>query len=86
MIKAVCSVRDSAAELYSPPMFVPSTGVAVRAFTDEVRREDPNNQLHKHPQDFVLFEVASFDDETGVFVNVTPARQLIRGVDVVIKE
>lgn len=87
MIRVVCSVFDSAAEVYSaPPMFVPSPGVAVRAFSDEVRREDKANALNQHPADFVLFELGSFDDVEGKFVNLPSPRQLVRGVDIQVKE
>lgn len=82
MIKQVCAVMDSAAQVFGAPMFVPANGVAVRAFQNEVARVDVNNQLNQHPQDFVLFHIASFDDETGGFVNVVPPVQLLRAVDV----
>jgi hypothetical protein len=63
----LCAVKDRAAEAYARPMFVPSTGVAIRSFSDEVNRSDPDNQLHNHPDDFDLFEFGEFDDNTGKF-------------------
>ena len=48
-------------------MFVPSTGVAIRSFSDEVNRSDPENQLFNHADDFDLFEFGEFDDNTGKF-------------------
>jgi hypothetical protein len=48
-------------------MFVPSVGVAIRSFSDEVNRKDPENQLHNHPDDFDLYELGEFDDNTGLF-------------------
>ena len=41
----ICSVRDSAADAFGRPYFVPSQGVALRAFTDEVNRENDDNPL-----------------------------------------
>lgn len=81
MIKVVCGVRDSAAQVYGQPWFVPSTGVAVRGFSDAVRGSDKND-LTSHPEDFTLFQLGTFDDETGKFVNLPEAVQLIRGVDI----
>lgn len=64
----LCSVKDRAADAYGRPMFVPSVGVAIRSFSDEVNRVDPDNQLNKHPDDFDLYELGEFDDNTGLFV------------------
>ena len=63
----LCSVKDRAADAYGRPMFVPSTGVAIRSFSDEVNRADADNQLYNHPDDFDLYEFGIFDDNTGQF-------------------
>ena len=63
----LCSVKDRAADAYGRPMFVPSVGVAIRSFSDEVNRKDPDNQLNNHPDDFDLYELGEFDDNTGLF-------------------
>jgi hypothetical protein len=63
----LCSVKDRAADAYGRPMFVPSVGVAIRSFSDEVNRADADNQLHNHPDDFDLYEFGEFDDNTGLF-------------------
>jgi hypothetical protein len=63
----LASVKDRAAEAYARPMFVPSSGVAIRSFSDEINRADPENQLYNHPDDFDLYEFGDFDDSTGLF-------------------
>ena len=63
----ICSVKDRAADAYGRPMFVPSTGVAIRSFSDELNRNDADNQLYNHPDDFDLYEFGVFDDNTGLF-------------------
>ena len=63
----LCSVKDRAADAYGRPMFVPSIGVAIRSFSDEVNRQDAENQLFNHPDDFDLYEMGEFDDNTGLF-------------------
>ena len=63
----LCSVKDRAADAYGRPMFVPSTGVAIRSFSDEINRQEAENQLYNHPDDFDLFEFGTFDDNTGKF-------------------
>lgn len=63
----VVSVRDSAMQAFGRPLFVPSVGVAVRSFADEVNRKSDDNQMNKHPEDFELYALADFDEVTGVF-------------------
>lgn len=63
----ICSVKDRAADAFGRPMFVPSTGVAIRSFSDELNRNDADNQLYNHPDDFDLYEFGVFDDNTGLF-------------------
>lgn len=67
MILNICTVKDRAADAYGRPMFVPSTGVAIRSFSDEINRNNADNQLYNHPDDFDLYELGSFDDNTGLF-------------------
>jgi len=61
------AVFDRAAQAYGRPMFLPSLGVGIRSFTDEVNRVDKDNQLFNHPDDFDLFHLGTFDDVTGDF-------------------
>jgi hypothetical protein len=67
MIQHICTVKDRAADAYGRPMFVPSTGVAIRSFSDEINRNSADNQLYNHPDDFDLYELGQFDDNTGLF-------------------
>jgi hypothetical protein len=67
MILNICTVKDRAADAFGRPMFVPSTGVAIRSFSDEINRNNADNQLYNHPDDFDLYELGTFDDNTGLF-------------------
>lgn len=58
------SVYDTKSESFSPPMTNRTKGEAIRAFSDEVN--NPNSMLHKHPEDYVLFEIGAWDNQTGV--------------------
>lgn len=77
----VCAVRDSAMQAYSRPMFVPAPGIAVRSFTDEVNRQDKDNQLFNHPDDFELWFLGRWDEESGMFID-PEIRCLARAKDV----
>lgn len=79
-----CTIYDSAVEAYMRPFFVPAVGAAMRAFTDEVN--NPQGDMFKHPEDYVLFELGEWDDQTGRFVKLLDdPRQLARGKDVLTK-
>lgn len=82
MKQIVCSVFDSAAQVFGRPFFVVAKGQAVRSFTDEVQRQAPDNELARHPEDFTLYAVAEFDDAYGSF-NAFQPEVLIRGKDCV---
>lgn len=75
----VVAVRDSAVDAFMRPFFVPSTGMAVRSFRDEVARSE--SEMFRHPADYELFQLAEFDEETGKFENLASPRSLIRGAD-----
>ncbi len=62
----LCTVKDRAADAFGRPMFVRSIGEAIRSFSDEVNRKDADNQLYNHSDDFDLFELGEFDDNTGL--------------------
>lgn len=76
-----CAVRDSAANAYNRPFFVPSTGLAVRSFRDEVNRADAQNPMFAHPQDFELWLIGVFDEENGQLEGC-PHERLARAQDV----
>jgi len=80
----VVAVRDGAMMAFGRPLFVPSIGVAVRSFADEVNRSAEDNQMNKHPEDFELYVLAEFEEETGVFsLPVDGVRCLARGKEYV---
>lgn len=66
MLSKVFTVYDSAVEAYLSPFFLPAKGAAIRAFTELVN--DPNHQFGKHPADYVLFELGTYDDAKAEFV------------------
>lgn len=64
----VCTIKDRAADAFGRPFYVPAVGVAIRSFQDEVNRASDDSQIYQHPDDFDLFELGEFDDNSGTFV------------------
>lgn len=63
----VCAVKDSQIGVFMTPFFVQSTGQAIRSFSDEVNRPAEDNIMYKHPNDFGLYHLGSWESDTGVF-------------------
>ncbi len=64
MITKMFAIYDSAALAYNAPFSFGQMGQAVRAFADLA--SDPNSNISKHPQDYVLFMIGQYNDNTGV--------------------
>lgn len=77
----VCSVRDRAALVYGRPFFTPSVGSAIRSFSDHLNGSE-DSEMIRHPEDFDLFHLAEFDDESGFFTCLTMPKQIAIGKDV----
>jgi hypothetical protein len=77
MILLMFAVRDSATDSFGNPMFLVSTGQAIRSFRDEVNRKAEDNHLFVHPDDFEMFELGSFDTSTGRFALLEAPRSVL---------
>lgn len=67
----ICSVRDSAVDCFGVPIFVRHVGEAIRSFVDECNNEQ--SQFCKHSEDYELFQIGRYDDQTAaVLAEATP--------------
>lgn len=60
MLVNMYSIFDKKTGSYSTPFFQQNDATATRMFADEINGTD--NLLAKHPEDFVLFNVGSWED------------------------
>jgi len=65
MITKIFSIYDSKAENFNLPVYLQSSGLAIRTFSDSVL--DPESPFAKHPADYTLFELGTYDDPTSTF-------------------
>ena len=75
----VFTVRDTKAEAYMAPFFMQARGQAIRAFVDSVNGQ--NEQFSKHPEDYSLWHLGSYDENTAVFDLLPTAECLGKGID-----
>ncbi|AZL82673.1 nonstructural protein [Apis mellifera associated microvirus 1] len=76
-ILQMVAVRDVKAEAFNFPAAVPSLGMALRSFTDEVNRRDDNNAMNRHPADFSLYHIGTYDTATGSLNPISPPTHLL---------
>lgn len=72
MIRVILSVKDVVADTYGQPFFVPNVGSGLRSVQDEVNRAHADNALFNHSEDFILFQIGSFDDSSGEISGCAP--------------
>lgn len=63
------TIFDSKSKTYTLPWFAMNDEVAIRAFKDKVNKE--GHEFNLHPEDYSLFGIGSYEDNTGV---LTPSQ------------
>lgn len=81
MMLVIVSVKDTAAQAFGRPIFVPTAAVAMRSFRDEVNRKDSTDDMARHPDDFELYEIGVFDDSCGMVTVADEPRLIARAKD-----
>lgn len=66
MIHQIFTIHDAKAAAYLPPFILPNAEMAKRIFTDCVNSED--HQFAKHPEDYTLFRLGTFDDNSAQYM------------------
>lgn len=64
-MKHIFAVKDLAVQAYGLPFFVRSKGEALRSFQDEVNRKDGESAVAKHPEDYELYQLGTYNEETA---------------------
>lgn len=63
------AVYDVKVGKYTQPFLLHSKGEAIRSWVDVVNDEKTN--FKKHPEDYTLFHLGEWDDESGMTTNLT---------------
>lgn len=70
MLLHAYSIFDVKAQIWHAPFFMVADGAAARAFSDLAN--DASTTIGKHPADYTLHRVGSFDDNTGRLLSDQP--------------
>lgn len=73
----VLAIRDRQQDGFSQPAFVPAIGLAVRGFGDEINNEQ--SPMFNHADDYDLYQLATWDTDTGEFTNLDRPKQIAIG-------
>lgn len=75
------TVYDNKALVFHAPFFAISDGAAVRIFMDLAN--DTNTTIGRHPMDYSLWCVGTFQDDGGLLKSITPAEHVSDAISLV---
>lgn len=69
----VYSVKDIKANIWGSPFFQRNDVTAIRALRNEVNADNSASLIATNPEDFEIYRVGVFDENTGALTGETPA-------------
>lgn len=75
----VFAIRDSKAEVFKTPFFQKSHGEAERTFQELVK--DENSLVSKYPEDFDLYHIGEYNDQTGVIDALETPNHMVKAIN-----
>lgn len=76
----VFSIRDQKAAAFGMPFFQKTKGEAIRNFQE--LSKDEKSLVAKYPEDFDLYHVGVYDDQTGLVKSLDTPQHVIKAVEV----
>lgn len=78
MLLKAFSIRDAKAEIFNTPFFAKTHGEAERQFRTLVN--DEKSVPFQYPEDFDLYFVGTYDDNTGKFESLSTPQHVLKAV------
>lgn len=75
----VFALYDLKGKFYAPPFVAPTVGMASRSFADIAR--SPESIVYKHPEDYILYQIGNYDDNSGVLEAVIPPVHIASAIE-----
>lgn len=79
MVYSIFTIYDEKSESYSPPFFMATKGLAIRAFTETANGGETS--IAKHPEDFTLYDLGDWDDQNGLFHQPDNPKPIIKAIE-----
>lgn len=74
----IYSLRDSKSEIFNAPFYKQTHGEAERDFRSLVN--DDKSMVHKYPEDFDLYYLGDYDDNTGKVKPLDTPQHMVKAV------
>lgn len=84
MILKSFTIRDSKTQFFGQPWFMRSHGEAERTFAKLAK--DPKSDISNFPEDYDLYHLGEFDDQTGKFELLDTPQHLMKAVNAIPKD
>lgn len=78
MTLKIYSIRDQKAEIFNAPFYQKTHGEAERNFQELVN--DEKSTVNKYPDDFDLYYLGEYDDNTGKFKTLDTPQHMMKAV------
>lgn len=81
--KKIFTVKDRALDIYNLPFTMNTAAQAVRSFTDEINGDKTRSQVAQHPDDYDLYIIGEYDEQTAAVLPLQPIEMIVRGKDLI---
>lgn len=72
------SIRDAKGEVFHPPFYKHTHGEAERDFHQTTK--DEKSMVNKYPEDYDLYFLGTYDDQTGLFKSLDTPQHIVKAV------
>lgn len=81
MLTNAYSIFDNKALIFNVPWFQPTHGAATRILADLAN--DPTTNIGRHPGDYVLYQIGTYDDAKGIMTPLSPLVHVMDAISLV---
>lgn len=74
------TIRDTKGEVFNTPFFQKTHGEAERSFKSLLN--DQQSMVAKYPEDYDLYYIGEYDDQTGQFNSTDTPQHMVKAVQI----
>lgn len=82
-MKPIFCIKDRAVNGFGEPMAMPSEQHAIRWFRDIVNSDKAQSAIARHPDDYDLYYIGEYNEDTAEMLEQEPIRLTARGKDLI---